>query len=107
VRRVYITIAFAIILCGLACSKSATPGRDLSADDKHRLYQAAINTHDAPLIQRVTEAIGLSDASGKPTSDFGPFVKEHPDWASKNLDFVKEHLTPDKAKEYVNSHMPS
>ena len=78
----------------------------MSNDDKHKLYQAAINTRDSRLIQQVTQTLGLSDSNGSLTPAFAPFVKEHADWASKNFDFVKQFTAPEKAKEYVNSHLP-
>lgn len=105
-RRIYTTLALAIILLSLSCSKGGGPATNLSGDDKHKLYQASINTRDSKLILRVTEALGLTGANGSPTPAYGPFIKEHADWASKNFDFVKENLDPNKAKEYVNSHLP-
>ncbi|HKC65398.1 MAG TPA: hypothetical protein VKB86_17280 [Pyrinomonadaceae bacterium] len=105
-RRIYTILLLTIFLFTLACSKSGSSAASLSSDDKHKLYQAAINARDSSLIQQVTEALGLSDSNGAPTPAFAPFVKEHADWASKNFDFVKQYIAPEKAKEYVNSHLP-
>lgn len=105
-RCIYTILVLAIFLFTPACSKSGPPAASLPVDDKHKLYQAAINTRDSRLIQQVTEALGLSDSNGKPTPVFAPFVKEHADWSSKNFDFVKEYIAPEKAKEYVNNHLP-
>ena len=105
-RRTYpIFFLIAALLC-LACSKSGDSAANMSSDAKHQLYQAAMNARDAKLLQQVTQAIGLSDANGAPTPAYQPFIKEHADWASKNFDFVKEYIAPDKAKEYVNAHLP-
>ena len=104
--RIYTILVLTIFLFTLACSKSGSTAASLPADDKHKLYQAAINTRDPRLLQQVTEALGLSDSNGKQTAAFAPFVKEHADWASKNFDFVREYIAPEKAKEYVNSHLP-
>jgi hypothetical protein len=104
-RRLNTIFLLAAILFSFACNKSGGSAASMSDDDKHKLYQAAMNARDVKLLQQVTEAIGLSDAKGAPTPAFAPFVKEHPDWASKNFDFVKENLDPDKAKEYVQSHL--
>ncbi len=65
-----------------------------------------MNTRDPRLLQQVEEALGLSDSNGRPTPAFDPFIKEHRDWSSKNLDFVRQYIAPEKAKEYVKSHMP-
>ena len=105
-RRIHAILVLTIFLFTLACSKSGSSAASLSGDDKHKLYQAAINTRDSRLIQRVTQALGLSDSNGSLTPAFAPFVKEHADWASKNFDFVKQFTAPEKAKEYVNSHLP-
>jgi hypothetical protein len=105
-RRIYTIIVLATLLFCLACGKSGTSAANLSSDDKHKLYQAAMNTRDVKLLQQVMQAIGFADANGSPTPAFDPFFKEHKDWASKNFDFVKEHFAPDKAKEYVNDHLP-
>jgi len=105
-RRIHIIFILAAIFISLACGKSGGSAASLSNDDKHKLYQAAINARDVKLLQQVTEAIGLTDAKGSRTPAFDPFIKEHPDWAAKNFDFVKENLDPDKAKEYVQSHLP-
>ena len=94
-------------LLGLACGRSGPPtASSMSADEKHKLYQAAINARAAKLIPQVTEALGLADANGSPNPAYGPFIKEHADWASRNFDFVKEYIAPDKAKEYVRDHLP-
>lgn len=106
IRRAYTAFVIAIILLALACGKSGGSAASLSGDDRHKLYQAAINTRDSKLIEQVTRTVGLADANGAPTPDFAPFVKEHADWAAKNFDFVKEYLVPEKAKEYVNDHLP-
>ncbi|HYJ48181.1 MAG TPA: hypothetical protein VEV81_16330 [Pyrinomonadaceae bacterium] len=106
-RRTCLTIALTIALLGPGCSKSGpTAATNMGPDDQHKLYQAAINARDAKLIQQVTETLGLSDSNGSPKPAYAPFIKEHADWASRNFDFVKEYIAPDKAKEYVRDHLP-
>ena len=105
-RRLYTVLVLAIILLSLSCSKSSDSAANMSGDDKHKLYQAAMNARDAKLLQQATQAIGLTDTNGAPTPAFDSFVKEHKDWAAKNFEFVKEYIAPDKAKEYVNSYLP-
>jgi hypothetical protein len=105
-KRIYTIFVLVTVLLSFACSKSSDSAANMSGDDKHKLYQAAMNTRDAKLLQQATQAIGLADANGTPRPAFDSFVKEHADWASKNFEFVKEYIAPDKAKEYVNSHLP-
>jgi hypothetical protein len=106
-RRIYTVLVLAIILLGAACGKSGGTAAGMSGDDKHKLFQAAMNTRDPKLMQQVLQAIGLSNANGSPTTSYDPFIKEHADWSAKNFDFVREYIAPDKAKEYVNSHLPN
>ncbi|HEX8891436.1 MAG TPA: hypothetical protein VF779_19970, partial [Pyrinomonadaceae bacterium] len=84
-------------------STSSTAG-DYSNDEKHRLFQAVGITRDNDLIIEVAEKIGLSDSRGNPTPAMEPFAKEHFAWAKNNADWVREHLDPVKAREYVMAH---
>ncbi|HKQ99115.1 MAG TPA: hypothetical protein VJT09_00500 [Pyrinomonadaceae bacterium] len=93
-------------LFGLACSKSGTAVANMSEDDKHKLFQAVGITQDTALILKAMQSMGLADSSGNPTPAMEPFVKAHYEWAPKNADFVKEHLSKDKAMEYAKAHMP-
>jgi hypothetical protein len=107
-KRKSTLMAFVIglTLFGLACSKSSTAVANMSDDDKHKLFQAVGITQDPNLILDVTKKMGLVDSSNQPTAAMDPFIKAHYQWATSNGDFVKEHLTKEKAQEYVKSHMP-
>ncbi len=74
----------------------------MSDDDKHKLFQAAGITKDNELILRVIKKLGFGDGTG---SDYADFLREHPDWAVKNYDFIRSVLDPEKAREYVDAHI--
>jgi hypothetical protein len=106
---------FVMVVCagviGVACGKSGNSSdrpsvSSLSTDDRHKLFQAAGAMGDDALRIEVSKKLGLLDANGQPTAAFEPFTNEHLGWAMKNIEFIKEHMPPDKAKEYVNKHMP-
>ena len=73
-------------------------------DEKHRLFQAAGISQDNALIIEVGQKLGLIDAKGQPTLAMKPFIQTHYAWAAGNMDFVKAHLTKEKAQEYVRAH---
>ena len=89
-------------------SSSSTSSSDsnLSEDDKHKLYQAAGMTGDAELIRRVSVKIGLMDEDFTPGENYQTFVEEHASWAIRNTDFIQSVNTADKARAYVQTHMP-
>jgi len=90
-------------------STSSTSGSDdsnLTEDDKHKLYQAAGMTGDAELIRRVSVKIGLMDEDFTPGENFQTFVQEHATWALRNTDFIQSVNTAEKARAYVQTHMP-
>jgi hypothetical protein len=80
---------------------TTTTGRSYTEDEKHKLFQAVGITKDNALIIDVAQKIGIVDSSGQPRSNFQPFVQEHYTWAVKNADFIRQHLDPAKAREYV------
>ena len=45
----------------------------MSDDDKHRLYQAAVQTGDQELIRRVSVKIGLMDEDYTPGANYQKF----------------------------------
>src|SRR6185369_14880052 len=90
-------------------STSSTSGSDdsnLTEDDKHKLYQAAGMTGDAELIRRVSVKIGLMDEDFTPGENFQTFVQDHATWALRNTDFIQSVNTAEKARAYVQTHMP-
>src|SRR5690349_6756546 len=102
-KSTIVALLIGLSLLGAACSKSAA---NMSEDDKHKLFQAAGMTQDATLIAQVTQKLVLIDSSGQTTAAVNDFTKAHIEWGLKNADWVKENNTPEKAKAYVNSHMP-
>jgi len=87
-------------------STSSSDDSNLSADDKHKLYQAAGMTGDAELIRRVSVKIGLMDEDFTPGENYQTFVEEHAAWAIRNTDFIQSVNTAEKARAYVQTHLP-
>ena len=86
-------------------SDSSSTSSSMSADDKHKLFQAAGMTKDEALIKRVMRKIGLMTESGGVASDYQDFLQEHPSWALRNSDFVRSVITPEAARTYVEEHI--
>jgi hypothetical protein len=105
-KSTIIALVIGLSLLSFACSKSGTAVANMSEDDKHKLFQAVGVTRDTSLILEASKKMGLVDSSNEPTPAFEAFTKSHYDWAMKNADFVREHMTEEKAREYVKSHMP-
>jgi hypothetical protein len=87
-------------------STSSPSDSTLSNDEKHRLFQAANVTGDVELIRRVNVKLGLMDEDYTPGDKFQEFSAEHISWAGKNYEFVLSMNTPEKARAYVNEHLP-
>ena len=98
-------LVIALTLVSIACSKSGTAA-NMSDDDKYKLFYAATKTGDAATITQAGKAIGLVNADGTPTDYYKKFIDSAPAMAQKNVAFLQEINTPEKAKEYVKSHMP-
>lgn len=85
-------------------SDSSTSSSSMTDDGKHKLFHAAGVTRDNELIQKVLRKLGFLTASG--TSDeYQQFMKDHFSWAMKNLEFIQEVNTPEKARAYVDEHI--
>ena len=54
------------------------------------------------LILRVLTKIGFPNGQG---AGYAEFVKEHFDWAMKNLEFMQSVNTAEKARAYVDAHI--
>ena len=78
----------------------------MSNDDKHKLYQAAIQTGDAQLLQRVEVKLGLRDDDYTPGNEYETFVTEHVTWVFSNTGFVRSINTAEKARAYVDQNFP-
>ncbi|HEV8427476.1 MAG TPA: hypothetical protein VGQ41_06155 [Pyrinomonadaceae bacterium] len=87
-------------------NSSSNSASSMSDDDKHRLYQAAIQTGDQELIRRVQVKLGLMDDDYTPGASYQQFINEHVGWAIGNTDFIGTINSPDKARAYVNEHFP-
>ena len=84
---------------------STSSSSSMSNDDRHKLFQAAGITKDSELIQKVLKKIGLMNASGVPTDEYGPFVKDHISWAVNNMSFINSVNTPESGRAYVDAHL--
>ena len=84
---------------------STSSSSSMSNDDRHKLFQAAGITKDSELIQKVLKKIGLLNASGVPTDEYGPFVKDHISWAVNNVSFINSVNTPESGRAYVDAHL--
>ena len=112
------TLATALLAAALAlagCNGSATASRssaDLSENEKHKLYSAALAATEAPLesevFKDVCHKIGIFDSQGRPNNDYMSFVSAHVDWAmrSENEPFRAEINSREKARDYISRHLP-
>lgn len=85
----------------------AASSASMSADDKHKLYQAAATTGDQARIMEMYKKLGFmkSDGMSMDQEAMQKFTTEHGTWAQKNVDFItKELSSPDKAKAYYDAH---
>jgi len=87
-------------------TSSSRSASSLSNDEKHKLFQAASQTGDSKLVQRVLVKVGLLHSDFTPTEDYQSFMGEHISWAVENADFITSISDPAKAKAYVDEHMP-
>ena len=87
-------------------SSTSSAADSLSEDEKHKLYYAANVTADMELIRRVNVKLGLMDDDFTPGEKYEEFVRAHIAWAGRNYQFVMSVSTPEKARAYVNEHLP-
>jgi len=87
-------------------NSSSTSASTLSEDDKHKLYQAAGMTGDEELRRRVSIKIGLMDEDYTPGENYENFIEEHVSWAIRNTDFIQSINTAEKARAYIQTHLP-
>jgi hypothetical protein len=87
-------------------SNSSSPtSSSLSNDDKHKLVQAAGMTQDNALIQRVLRKLGFVTDTNEISDEYQTFLKEHAEWAQKNVRFIQSVMTPEKARAYVEANI--
>src|SRR2546425_4438081 len=79
-------------------SDSSSSSSSMSDDDKHKLFQTAGITQDTALILRVLKKIGFPNGTGP---GYQEFAQGHVEWATRNTDFIRSVLTPEKGRAYV------
>lgn len=107
-------IVFSLSACsrGGSTAASRNPASLLSADEKHRLYTAALAASESPLdtdlFKDVCKKIGIFDVNGNPNDQYLKFVTEHVDWGLKaeSDQFRREVKSREKARQYVASNLP-
>lgn len=107
IRTTIFALMLALSLIALACTKSGGGSvATMSDEDKHKLLQAASASQDHSLFLEVLQKLGLATADGKPAPGFTDFMKAQMVWIRDNTAWVSQYNDPQKAKEYVKSHMP-
>ena len=109
-------IAFCLSACssyGLGPASGARhEGTQLTEDERHRLYSAGLAASESPLdtdlFKDVCKKIGVFGADGRPNDRYLAFVATHVDWAMKpeTEAFKREINTKEKARDYINQHLP-
>lgn len=87
-------------------SSNSSSDSSLSEDDKHKLFQAAAMTGDAELQRRVWVKIGILDEDFSQGDKFTDFATAHVGWAIRNYQWVGSIDSQEKARAYVNEHLP-
>ena len=86
-------------------SSSSSSASSMSEDDKHKLYYAATVTGNSDVVNRVSVKIGITNEDGTLAEGYQKFMAEHGAWAFRNLSFLREVGTPEKAQAYVDEHL--
>ncbi|MFN2493133.1 MAG: hypothetical protein ABR501_09655 [Pyrinomonadaceae bacterium] len=85
-------------------SNSSTSSSTMSEDGKHKLVQAAGMTKDSALMEKVLRKLGFINGASV-SDEYQQFLKDHPAWAMKNLQFIRSLSSPEAARSYVNAHI--
>jgi len=107
-------------LIGMSLSGCTTGARnsahalppELTNDEKHRLYAAALTAIESPLespfFQGVCQKIGIFDMQGNQNERYMAFIQAHVEWAMKaeTAPFRAEINSREKAREYLSKHLP-
>lgn len=110
-----IIVAASFSGCSSASSNRAAPpiatiesgGSNLTEDQKHKLYTAALAVSEFPLdtdiFKEVCRRIGIFNAAGKPNDKYMAFVAKHVEWAMKQETegFRSEINTKEKARDFI------
>ena len=86
-------------------SDSTTSASSMSDDDKHKLYHAATVTGNSDLVNRVSVKIGIMNDDFTLKDGYQQFMADHAGWAFRNLGFIREIGTAEKAQAYVDEHL--
>ena len=78
----------------------------MSDDEKHKLFHCATMTGETELMTRVNVKLGLWAEDGVPKDNYQQFATEHAIWVFQNMDWVRTINTTEKAKAYVEEHLP-
>ena len=87
-------------------STSSSTASSMSDDDKHKLYQAAMQTGDVNLRRRVEVKLGLMNEDYTPGDKYQAFLTAHVTWTFRNTDFIASLDTTEKARAYVDENIP-
>ena len=87
-------------------SDSNASASSLSDDDKHKLFHAATMTGETGTITRVNVKLGLWKDDHTPGDNYQEFATDHAIWVFQNMDWVRSINTREKAKAYVEEHLP-
>ena len=87
-------------------NSSSASADELSEDEKHRLFQAAAMTRDPELQRRVWSKLGLLNDDFSQGDKFAEFGAAHVGWLIRNYQWVGSLDTPEKARAYIDEHLP-
>ncbi|MDT4952306.1 MAG: hypothetical protein QOJ02_444 [Acidobacteriota bacterium] len=104
-KSTLVALIIGLTLLSIACSKSGT-ATNMSDDDKYKLVYAAAMTKDPAIMTDVAKKLQLVNSDGTPSDASKKFIEGGREWGQKNVAFAQEVNTPEKAKDYVKSHMP-
>lgn len=87
--------------------KPQGPGGAMVGDDAaHKLYQAAAMTGDSAIVMEMYKKLGFMSADGMNMDNdkMQKFTSEHGAWAQKNVQFIVDIQSPEKARAYWDAH---
>lgn len=109
----FILILIALWMTSCSSGGAGNSIKNLSEDEKHRLYSAALASSESPLetdtFKQVCQQIGIYDSAGKPNEQYMTFVSQHVDWSMKSEpnQFRREIDSKEKAQRYIKQHLPT
>lgn len=85
-------------------SNSSSSSSTMSDDDKHKLLQAAGMTDESETMPRVLRKLGFITDAGV-SDEYAQFIKDHAEWAERNIAFINSIRRPEAARAYVDAHI--